>query len=676
MVLLATMAPSEHSYQTPVQDTAKAFGQHQVVLDRLAELKADQDAFSKEWRAMSNLLLQRLDPHQKSVWSAGVSMAKCPTKTPSSCDHRSRIEQQELVLPNCVQPVSNVQGEAVVLDCGDWLPPVSAVHMPHPLGEPPKMPGADVFGHSADSTPSGSPRGLNDRVVVGDCSPPRSPGIRQREDSNCFGNSVGSWTSTAPCQENPNSVPQSPESPTPDKNRRAPQEKVSNLSEVLFLKRNSMGVASDNCILPTRRAELESKHSWLLRFTRSKTFETIVTIVIILNTMFIGFQTQVISYNVADSFTTGAVYDERGPSYFGYIQAVFTCLFLIDVGLRWLAEGFCGFVISNDWTWNIFDLAAVAIGIADLILDLVNKQALGGVAAIRVLRILRLVRVVRMMRTFTFFRELRMMVETCLNGLRSYMWCCAVIFLLLYVFGITMTTHTYVHIVQSASYSDQPELKALHDAFGTLDKSILSLFQSIAGGRDWAEFYDVIAVLGTVDLALYWLFLSFAILVVMNAVAAVFVESAMKSSQLDRDLLIKECLDYSAAYTKQMLHVFHEMDTDGSGTLTEEKIKEHLADDRVQAYFETLKLDVTDTHALFQLLDKDGSGGVEIHEFLEGCRELKGDARSLDMKYLRNELHGLKRDMLELLPLLKRDVCSLLQYNQERSETKSRILSC
>jgi hypothetical protein len=58
----------------------------------------------------------------------------------------------------------------------------------------------------------------------------------------------------------------------------------------------------------------------------------------------------------------------------------------------------------------------------------------------------------------------------------------------------------------------------------------------------------------------------------------------------------------------------------------------------VIAYFKALSLDVHDTQSLFQLLDVDGSQNVDMAEFLNGCYQLQGDARSIDTKMIRMTL--------------------------------------
>merc|ERR1719482_1268452 len=93
-----------------------------------------------------------------------------------------------------------------------------------------------------------------------------------------------------------------------------------------------------------------------------------------------------------------------------------------------------------------------------------------------------------------------------------------------------------------------------------------------------------------------------------------------------------------------MQEIFEEMDEDGKGTITLGEFEDKLKDERVIAYFNVLKLDVSDARILFALLDYDNSKEIGIDEFLEGCYKLQGESRSLDMKIMQFEVKHLRED--------------------------------
>merc|ERR1712039_173338 len=76
----------------------------------------------------------------------------------------------------------------------------------------------------------------------------------------------------------------------------------------------------------------------------------------------------------------------------------------------------------------------------------------------------------------------------------------------------------------------------LDQYFGTLDRSILTIFQSISGGYDWSEpveplIQHVSPWMGVV----YSLFVAFVLLALMNVITGVFVEQAVRQGKEDKD---------------------------------------------------------------------------------------------------------------------------------------------
>merc|ERR1719456_742392 len=94
-------------------------------------------------------------------------------------------------------------------------------------------------------------------------------------------------------------------------------------------------------------------------------------------------------------------------------------------------------------------------------------------------------------------------------------------------------------------------------------------------------------------------------------------------------------------YLESMEEIFQEMDDDEAGTISLEEFETRLQDERVIAYFNALKLDVSDARVLFKLLDTDESGEITIGEFMVGCYKLQGESRSLDMKIMQFEMNSL-----------------------------------
>merc|ERR1712151_1001073 len=85
--------------------------------------------------------------------------------------------------------------------------------------------------------------------------------------------------------------------------------------------------------------------------------------------------------------------------------------------------------------------------------------------------------------------------------------------------------------------------------------------------------------------------------------------------------------------------IFDEADKDGSGDLVWEEFADCLEDFRVQACMKNLGVDMQrmGPRQLWDTLDFDNSGSLEITEFAAGLQQLHGNARSIDTCRVRHD---------------------------------------
>jgi hypothetical protein len=401
-----------------------------------------------------------------------------------------------------------------------------------------------------------------------------------------------------------------------------------------------------DCLFDRTKKDTMLRMTRLQRITSSRVYEWASGTLIIVNSIWIGFQTQNLAEKaLQDSRLDPSLQnaDWTEPSYFMPINAVFCALFSIELGLRWLSDGFVDFFRSHDVSWNIFDVTIVGFSLIDFFLEAIvtDNDLSGNVTVLRVLRIARIVRVARVIRFMRFFRELRMMVYSMLGSMKALIWVCLVLIVMFYVFGVSFTAATTSYLRDGGRSGD------LIKRFGSLDGALLSLFMAMSGGNDWGMYYKALSVLPFQYRCLFIFFITVSIFAVVNVVTGIFVESAMQSNKKDREIVIHEELEAKQTYLEQMRDVFDEMDTDNTGCISLAEFEKSLDDQSVIAYFNSLKLDVSDARMLFQLMDHDRSDSVSITEFLSGCYKLQGESRSLDTKLMQCEVRFLKGLLLE-----------------------------
>jgi len=346
---------------------------------------------------------------------------------------------------------------------------------------------------------------------------------------------------------------------------------------------------------------------------------------------------------------------QSGKMEYLVVDTTFCALFVVELGIRFLAYG-CKLFWSADWAWNLFDLVVVLFSVVETVVSLTTSSNTLNPMIFRVLRLARTARSLRLAKVLRLNRELRMIMLSIAGSLKSLGWSLLMLFLFICLVSCALTSAAQSCAMDATS----GDAEILRKRFGTLLRCCRTLFMSISGGMDWGDVYDDIEPLGWHYQTLYVVYVSFTIFGLINVIAAVFVENAMEASQQDRDFLIRNSMQQQEQSLSTMVDFFQELDANQSGKLTLEEFELHLDDERAFAYFETLKLDVSDVERLFRLLDTDQSGSIDIEEFVDGCQKLKGESRSLDIKIALLELRQLQEGLATFSQQVSTQLAELL----------------
>merc|ERR1719229_609416 len=104
----------------------------------------------------------------------------------------------------------------------------------------------------------------------------------------------------------------------------------------------------------------------------------------------------------------------------------------------------------------------------------------------------------------------------------------------------------------------------LRSYFGTLTDSTVSLYMAMSGGVDWGDVYEALRPMSSEYRYAFLVFITFAILALLNVVTAVFVDATMQRSQTDRELLVQQEMEQKVEFVRTVQRVFEELDSDGS----------------------------------------------------------------------------------------------------------------
>jgi len=341
--------------------------------------------------------------------------------------------------------------------------------------------------------------------------------------------------------------------------------------------------------------------------------------VIVLNTVFIGYMVNVDLEAAKDG--------ESLDSWLQYVDITFTVVFCFElVLLLVLHRGH--FFTGEDRLWNFFEASLILSSVLEWSLQTMD------LSFVRSLRIFKAIRVVRVFRVVRFVRELRVMVASVLCSLASLTWAIVFLAFVLYLFSLVIIQDVSAHIRDIESVPNP----LLIEYYGSLLDAMITLFMAITGGDDWRQLLEPLQEFSKLFYTPFFIFyVAFTVFGVMNVLTATFVEAASRISNIDRDLVIQEQMSQTNSHASALRKVFHDADTDGGGQLDLEEFEAHLHNREVLAYLKFLEIDIYEARGLFQLLDVDETGAVEIDEFVVGMMRLKGAAKGVDVATLMYE---------------------------------------
>mmetsp|Transcript_30887 Transcript_30887/g.57927 ORF Transcript_30887/g.57927 Transcript_30887/m.57927 type:complete len:385 (+) Transcript_30887:3-1157(+) len=369
-------------------------------------------------------------------------------------------------------------------------------------------------------------------------------------------------------------------------------------------------------------------------------FDTIAAVMIITNSIFMGWETEALTTNVSM------------PELLEVMMLICNIYFFLEITMRLCAlRG--GFFTEESRNWNLFDLGLVLLSMVDTFL-LYTREGLSAANVVAGVKTLKMLRIIRVFRVFRFSSALARVALMIVDSMKSLLWALIMLAIVVYVFAISLTTNAadwiklevdtdnpnWLELVQT---STDPTMSAMYTRFGSLARTAYTLVQAMLGGISWGEVADVLMDVDVISPALLLLYVSFTILAVLNVITGAFVDNALNLASQQRDFQIEKEIEAKEQYVEQIRALFKTIDDDESGEVSREEIREMLDDPTLSAYFRVLGFETTDADSFFKLLDVDDSETVSMQEFLDGCARLKGPARNMDVHAILAECRRIRK---------------------------------
>eukprot|EP00435_Cladocopium_sp_Y103_P037488 s1576_g9.t3 len=328
----------------------------------------------------------------------------------------------------------------------------------------------------------------------------------------------------------------------------------------------------------SRCSFLQKKCQWLVSL---EAFDYIMGLAIFANAILMGIQADL----AVQSARTGAM----EPPAVRAIAVVLGVIFTIELVLRIFACRL-DFFTKPGWKWNVFDFTLVFLQISEEVVTAVAYTGADGSRSVnlsfmRILRVLRLVRIVRLVRVLRLIRELRTLVASIASTMTSLLWTVVLLLLLIFVVGICFT-----QVIADVAAESPQLLQEGTDTFefyGSLMRSVMSLYQSITSGVSWRDASLPLerhsAIMGLV----FAVYIAFAALAMLNVITGVFVESAMASAREENTVTV----------VSRMREIVEQMNINESGQMTWQQFEGQLDNPVMEAYFKSIDLSVTEARS-------------------------------------------------------------------------------
>jgi len=400
--------------------------------------------------------------------------------------------------------------------------------------------------------------------------------------------------------------------------------------ELVAVKRDHLTLSEDS----------EGTATWHL--VHSTQFQLFFCVLIMVNSGFFGVETE---YLAVEGL-------EESPIGFAIINIGFSAAFLVEWLLRVYVDGKLFFTSEADWGWNYIDTLLVGLSAVEFFLQLIfgSGQGTSSLTLVRMVRSLRLVRIIRIIRVLRFFRSLRLLILAVISTTKSLIWAMLLLLTLMYMFAVLFTQAAHSQLVDA---TPSPNLEDLKDAWGSVPRSVFTLFKSITNGNSWEQVSKPLSDIHGVWLALFLIYIALTYFAVLNVVTGVFCQMAIEGAGKDEDELMQELLKMKDQYIHQLTSMFNVVDHNRSGKVSIQEFQGLLQDPDLVKFFATLQIDVEDAWSLFKLLDTSGDGEIDVDEFVTGCLKLRGQARSVDLALLQHQVKWLTQRFSRLCEYLE-----------------------
>jgi len=301
---------------------------------------------------------------------------------------------------------------------------------------------------------------------------------------------------------------------------------------------------------------------------------------------------------------------------FVYVIGILEMSFLIIYTFELLSRFFAQGQVALSDNWVRFDTLLVVSGWFTTLLD-AFETGMEGADLVLVLRTARLARLARTVRLLVRFKALWMLVRGLFSSAGTMLYTLLLLVIILYIFscvGIELITKSKLNDPEHELF-DLEYHRIADIYFPDLFVTMLTLVQFVCLDSIGA-IYRTLIKSDPIYLIPYFITIILVVpIVLMNLVTAVIVNGAIDQALQDKDAQKIHEAQKQKKLFKQLRDVFRKLDDDGSGEVSLDEIQQITEQDKLILQDLT---GVSDPEQIFNALDVDGSGTLEVEEFCDG----------------------------------------------------------
>jgi len=329
------------------------------------------------------------------------------------------------------------------------------------------------------------------------------------------------------------------------------------------------------------------------------------------------------------------------------LDIIFTIIFVSEICVRLYWERWrwpCSL-------WNWFDVCVVVSALVDvLILSFYSGKK--GLHLLTVLRIARLLRLNRMVKLVRALQGIYVMVKAFAQAMKAMCFLCSMM-----VFGVLLYAIVAANMIGRNSAFDGVMIydDTVYVRFGTVARSMYSLFELITL-EGWDQVVRPLVEAQPLSIFFFGSFIVIFTFGMLNMIVALVVEKTMEQTRQMRELENRREARKTRAELKRVIGVFHQADDNSDESLTLPELKDAIEKNPVVAkHLKDMGIPSENVKELFNILDWDGSGEIQIKEFLEGIRKVQAELpSSKDAALVYSSVRGMLKRMSRLQDIAKK----------------------